>query len=259
MPAVVPVISEVIGLSGLALEVCLLWRVALARLVSKYPYFSFYLSCVLLRTIGLPVAQWYWVERARPDVYAAYYWNSETVGVLLRCLVVWELFRHTFPSGSALKRIVSRAFGIIALGLVVFTFGALWSYEAYAKVRSMNLTLDRSFGFAQSIFVLMILLMGRHYGVQLGRNLWGIGVGFGAWMSMSTVNYAMLDLTGSFFPYWQFVRPLSFIGLLVMWNWALWRASPSPYLAEGTLPVAERDAWTDSWNRTLTSLRKVKP
>jgi len=96
---------------------------------------------------------------------------------------------------------VSRAFGITALGLLIFTFGALWSYLAYSKFLSIHLILDRTFGFAQSIFVLIILLVGRHYGVQFGRNLWGIGVGFGAWMSMSTVNYAMLDLTGSFFPY----------------------------------------------------------
>ena len=254
-----PVISEVIGLSGLALEVCLVWRIVLARLVSKYPYFSFYLACVVLRTIGLPAVQWYWVERARPDVYAAYYWNTETAGVLLRCLVVWELFRHTFPSGSVLRRIVSRAFSFIALALLVFILGALWSYQSYARSGSMNLTLDRSFGFAQSILLLTILLMGRHYGVQLGRNLWGVGVAFGAWMSMSTVNYAMLDLTGSFFPYWQFIRPLSFLGLLVAWNWALWRVSSTPYVAEDALPLGARDIWIESWNRTLTSIRKVKP
>jgi hypothetical protein len=199
------------------------------------------------------------MDRIGPELYATYYWNTETLGVALRCLVVWELFRHAFPSGSGLRRTVSRGFGVVAVGLLVFTVGALWSYEAYARLRSMNLTLDRSFGFAQSIFILIILLTARYYGVQLGRNLWGIAVGFGAWISMSTVNYAMFDLMGSFFPYWRFLRPLSFVGLLAVWTWALWRASPRPYLSDGTVPAADLDNWTEHWNRTQSSLRRVKP
>jgi len=126
-------------------------------------------------------------------------------------------------------------------------------------LRSLNLTLDRSFGFAQSIFILIILLTARYYGVQMGRNLWGIAVGFGAWISISTVNYALFDLTGSFFPYWQFLRPLSFVGLLAVWTWALWDKSPGPYLADRLVPAAALDAWTQSWNRTQDSLRRVKP
>jgi hypothetical protein len=148
---------------------------------------------------------------------------------------------------------------MVVLALTVFALGALWSYAAYGRVRSMNLALDRSFGFAQSIFILSILLVGRHYGVCLGRNLWGIGVGFGAWMSLSTVNYALFDLTGSFFPYWQVVRPLSFIGLLLMWNWALWRPSPILDTSEASVPEAALTTWMQNWDRTFSLLRKVKP
>ena len=109
------------------------------------------------------------------------------------------------------------------------------------------------------MFVLSILLIGRRYGVYLGRNLWGISVGFGAWMSLSTVNYALFDLTGSFFPYWQFVRTLSFIGLLVVWLWALWSPSQSPYIADTPLPDEILNTWTQNWNRTFDSVRKVRP
>jgi hypothetical protein len=259
MPAVVPAIAQVIGLLGVALEVCLVCRLISSRLLSIYPYFSFYLFAALLRNASLPAAYAYLNASNRQDLYSAYYWNTETVGVLLRCLVVWEVFRHTFPSGSPLRKSVSRAFGMIALVLIVFTLGALWGYHVYGQVRSMNLILDRSFGFAQSVLILSILLVGRRYGVCLGRNLWGISVGFGAWMSLSTVNYALFDLTGSFFTYWQLVRTLSFIVLLLVWNWALWRPSHSPYLADTPLPAEALHTWTQNWNRAFDSLRKVRP
>jgi hypothetical protein len=119
--------------------------------------------------------------------------------------------------------------------------------------------LDRSFGFAQSVLILSILLTAKSYDIPLNRNLWGIAVGFGAWISLSTLDNAVIDLTHSFYPYHQFLRPLSFIGLLGAWTWALWEASPIPSIAERPVPKAELDTWTEHWNRTQSSWRSVKP
>jgi len=262
MPAVVPAVPQAIVLFGTVLEVCLVWRLLRTGLVLTYPYFSFYLFCVVLRTAALHAVQWYGIDKIPPDVYASYYWNTETIGVALRCLIVWELFRHAFPSGSPLNKIASKGFGVIAFGLFIFAVGAvgtLWGYHSYASFRSVHPALDRSFGLAQSVFILSILLTARSYGIQLGRNLWGIAVGFGAWISLSTLNNAIIDLTHSFYPYLQFLRPLSFVGLLAVWTWALWQASPSPYLSERPIPVADLHTWTENWNRTQSSLRRVKP
>lgn len=262
MSAVVSAFAQVLVVLSAALEVCLVWRLLRAGLVFTYPYFSFYLSCLVLRTAALHAAQWYGVDKIPPDVYAAYYWNTESIGIGLRCLVVWEVFRHAFSPGSPLNQMAVKGFGIIAFGLFIFAIGtlsALWNYETYAKFHSLYPALDRSFGFAQSAFILAILLTVKFYGIRLGRNLWGIAVGFGAWISLSTLDNAAIDLTHSFYPYLQFIRPLSFVGLLVSWTWALWEVSPIPSVADRPVTTAELDTWTENWNRTQSSWRRVKP
>ena len=262
MSAVVSAFALVFVILSAALEVCLVWCLLRAGLVSRYPYYSFYLFCVVLRTAALHVAQWYGVDRIPPDVYASYYWNTESIGVALRCLVVWEVFRHAFPPGSPLNKIAARGFGVIAFGLFIFAVGtlsALWSYQTYAKLHSLYPAIDRSFGLVQSAFILAILLAVKSYGIRLGRNLWGIAVGFGAWISLSTLSNAAIDLTHSFYPYLQFLRPLSFVGLLASWTWALWEASPLPSVAERPVPTTELDAWAENWNRAQSSWRMVKP
>jgi hypothetical protein len=255
----VPPLSQAIVLLGTSFEVCLVWRLLRNGLTPRYPYFSAYLFCVILRTLALYAVQWYGIENIPPDVYKSYYWNTESIGVALRCLVVWELFRHTFPRGSALNRTVSKGLGLIALGLLIFAVATFWSYQAYATFHSVHPALDRSFGFAQSVLILGILLTARYYDIQLGRNLWGIAVGFGAWISISTVNNAMIDLTHSFLPYWQFVRPLSFVAMVAVWTWAVWEAAPNPQVAEQPVSVSELTAWTEDWNRTLSSVRRAGP
>ena len=93
---------------------------------------------------------------------------------------------------------VSKGFGVIALGLILFSVGILWSYQTYSMVHSAYPAMARSFGFAQAIMILGILLAARYYGLELGRNLRGIAVGFGAWISVSTANNSLIDLRHSF-------------------------------------------------------------
>jgi len=176
--------------------------------------------------------------------------------------VVWELFRHALPSDSPLQKITARGFGIFAVGLFAFAVAAvcaLWSYQTYASLHALYPVLDRSFGLAQTMFTLAILLVVRSYGVQLGRNLWGIAVGFGIWISLSTLSTAIIDIAHSFYAYLQFVRPLSFVGLLCIWVCALWKVSPVPSIVDYSVSAEEVEAWTTQWNQTQSSLRRVKP
>jgi hypothetical protein len=219
------------------------------------------MSCVVLRTAALFATQWYGINRIPADVYSSYYWNTESIGIALRGLVVWELFRHALPSGSPLHKITARSFGIFAVGLFTFAVAAvcaLWSYQNYVSFHSVYPVLDRSFGLAQTLFILAILMVVRSYRIQLGRNLWGMAIGFGIWISLSTLSTAIIDITHSFYAYLQFFRPLSFIALLATWTYALWAASPSPILIDHAVSAEEMHAWTTQWNQTQSSLRRVK-
>ena len=188
-------------------------------------------------------------------LYPSLYWHSDTVDVVLRFLVVWEIFHQTFPKGSGLNRSLSKGLGIAAFLLLVFACATFWGYQNYTNLRSIHLALDRSFDFVQAVMILGTLVMARYYGVRFGRNVRGIALAFGGWVSISTVNSAMVDLTNSFLPYWYYLRPLSFVLMMVAWMWALWVYEPNPPISESG--TAELNQWTEEWNRTVSAARTI--
>ena len=244
-----------IFLLGVALEVCLVWRLLSEGSWHSYPYFSFYVVYVAVGTQVL-----YAIQRFLPALYHDAYWGSESISVALRFLVIFEVFRHTFPRGTVLSRIVSKGFAVIGLLLSVFCVSSFWGVETYNTFHSVYPAIERSFGFAQAVLVLGLLMIARYYGVQLGRNLWGIAVAFGAYASMVTVNNAMVDLSHWFVPFWRVLSPLSFVAMLGMWAWAMWVYAPNPPLVAGeeTMPLLELGEWTDRWNQTISTARRAK-
>jgi Na+-transporting NADH:ubiquinone oxidoreductase subunit NqrE len=244
------VLSFTICVVAIALElgtVLLLFRNSLWR---EYPFFLVYAVWLLTANSGLFITDLYF----RP-IYPAVYWNIDSIDIFLRLLVVWEVFRQTFPKNSGLYRSLSKGLGIIALALLIFACASFWDYQNYTSLRSIHLALDRSFGFVQAIMILGTLVMARYYGLRGGRNIRGIALAFGAWVSVSTANNAMADLTSSFLPYFYRLRPLSFVFMLIVWIWALWVYEPNPPIEESADEDLSR--WTEDWNRTISAARTM--
>ena len=246
------ILSLAIGLAGPVLELLALflllrrglWRVY--RLFFVYAIWLFAANSALLLTDH--------VHHFR-EIYPAVYWHVDSVDIVLRLLVVWEVFRQTFPKNSGLRRSLSKGLAIIAFMLLVLAGGTLWGYQNYNGLRSLHLALDRSFGFVQAVMILGTLGVARYYGVRFGRNIQGIALGFGTWASISTANSAMVDLAHSFLPYGDYLRPVSFVFMLVVWIWALWVYEPNPPIIESQ--PAELNQWTEEWNRTLSAARTI--
>lgn len=237
-------------ITGPVLELCALLLLLRRSLWRVYPRLFGYIVWLLLANSTLLLS--YLKFRA---AYPAVYWHIDTLDVVLRFLVIWEVFRQIFPKSSGLNRSLSKGLGIIALGLLVFASASFWAYQNYIGVRAMHLALDRSFGFVQALMILGTLVMARYYGVRCGRNVRGIALAFGAWVSISTANNAMADLASSFLPYFYYLRPLSFVLMVVVWVWALWVYEPNPPIMESE--AAELSQWTDEWNRTISTARTI--
>lgn len=218
-----------------------LWRV--------YTFFFTYTVWVLIANSALLI-----IDLRFRSIYPGVYWHIDSIDVVLRLLVVWEVFRQTFPKSSRLYRSLAKGLGIIAFGLLMIA-GATFLDQNYSGLRSLHLALDRSFGFVQALMVLGTLVTARYYGVVCGRNIRGIAYGFGAWASISTTNNAMVDLTNSFRPYGDYLRPLSYAFMLAVWVWALWVYAPNPPIVESE--PAELEQWTEDWNRTISAARTI--
>ena len=245
--------SSVILLLSIGLEVSLLWCLFRRHLWRHYSYFCGYVVYNLIVQDFFLFGVW----SLAPRFYRVVYWQTETVSVALRFLVLWEVFRHTFPVGFLTKRMTSKWITVGSLGLGLLS--AIWTLASYRAVPSPYYALERGLGFPQAVLTLGILLLARYYHVPLGRNIWWIAVGFGGYVSISTVNFAVFDLYHSFLPYWQVLVPLSFNAMLAVWIWAVWDYAPNPPIAvaDAAEQAAELDWWRERWKGTLSSVRKV--
>lgn len=250
------VLSLAICITAVALEfgaVLILLRKSLWR---HYPFFSAYAVWLLAANSAIFATDiWSRSPQVSPGLYAAVYWHIDSIDIVLRLLVIWEVFRQTFPRKSGLNRSLSKGLGIAALALLTLACATLWGYQNYTSLRSIHLALDRSFGFVQAIMILGTLAMARYYGVTFGRNIRGIAFGFGGWASILTANSAMVDLTDSFRHFGDYLRPLSFVLMLIVWIWALWVYEPNPPIRESD--AVELNRWTEEWNRTISTARTM--
>jgi hypothetical protein len=247
-------LSYLVFVAGLVLEMLLVWRLLVTGLWRRYSFvFIYILYVVVVQTLFL-----YAVLKWAPGTYARWYWITGTLNLGLRFLLIWEVFRNTFPANSPLRRIVSHGFTIIAVGVITLVTAMLWGIETYGKSHSLPLALERSFGFAQAVLILTILFAARYYQRQLGRNMWGIAVAFGMYSSLATTNSALLDLVHSLLPYWRVLGPLSLVAMVGMWTWAVWVYAPNPAMIVDE--SADADAvrqWSEDWGRTVSGIRKV--
>jgi hypothetical protein len=234
---------------GLLLEVCILWRALRAHLWRHYPFFYAYLGFVFFyNTVTLFV-----LAQLRFSAYAVAYWLGDACAVLLWFFITWEVFRHTFLPAPAVRRVVGRVLWILLIGLTAALFFASKSPGLFFA------DLERKAGFVQAVLLMATILLARYYAMPMGRNIWGMALGLGMFVSVSIVNFAALELVKSFFPYWRLIRPLSFIGMMGIWVWALWSYAPNPKPATVAVEGFERSLaqWAQAWGEVRVALRKV--
>ncbi len=222
-----PLSSSIIFFAGLALEAVITWRLAKGDLWREYPLFTCYIVFLLAQG-GMGFA----LLRYAPSEYPLWFWRTGIVNIFLRFVLIWEVFRHTFPKSSPLRRMVSRQVVVEVLALVAVATGMLWVFETYGKSRSVYLAMERSFGSVQAALILVVLTLARYYQIRLGRNVWGIAVALGMYCSLSTAASAVLELAHfTLFPFWYWLSPLSFVAMLGIWAWAVRVYAPNPGLA----------------------------
>jgi hypothetical protein len=248
-------VSDAICVSAIRLEFVTVLLLLRKRLWREYSFFFAYAIWLLIGNSAILFTFLHFPIDRFPGVYPTVYWNIDSIDVVLRFVVVWEVFHQVFPKSSGLNKTLSKGLGTVALGLLVFGCGSFLVYQNYTGPRSIHLALDRSFGFVQAVMILGTLLVARYYGVKCGRNIRGIALAFGAWVSISTATNAMADLASSFVTYWYYLRPLSFVAMITVWIWALWVYEPNPPIMESESLELER--WSEDWNRTISTARTI--
>lgn len=231
------------------LELLLLWRIQREQMWHRYPLFLVYLCFDLGRTVVL-----FGVMNFRSAIYKPLYWYSESIAIVLRFFIVWEIFRNIFMD-LAIHRGVSKALRLAFFGSVIVFLTARISDQSKLFFPDM----ERKLGCVQVVLLVLILLTARYYRIMLGRNVWGMAVGFGIYVSISMANFSAIELARSFFHYWQLIGPVSFVVMLAVWTWGLWVYAPNPILRGHPRADAQMylDQWKRIWDRMLMVLKKV--
>lgn len=237
-------ILYILPCSAVLVEGLILWRLSTGRMWFRYPYVALYVVFDLIGNLLLfPISSY------KPGWFAAAYWGGQSASMFLRFLVNWEFFRGLFGRPSALREIgykVLVAVELIGLPAILFLG---WSQQSSVHYVYLHLSpvVEQYISIAQALLLLTPAAVARYYGLTLGRNVRGLGAGFGLYVLVRAMNFASLQGFRGFVPYWRILVPASLIGMMAVWLWGFWEYAPSPELR--ALDEEKSYQWKTEWRR----------
>lgn len=211
--------SQIVWLAGLLMEIAILVRSIQCKLFGKYLLFYTYIASVLVVSALLYVA---------PGLYLRFYWPSEFVTAALGCGVIVEISGQVFAQHVSLDRFV-RWIAIIVFGAIFAVFAIHALLLPHWKPAANPADLERDLRIAQAIALLTIVLLTGYYGIEIGKNMKGMILGFGVYVGASIITLTVRLFIGvRFSPAWRIIQPASYDAALLIWAVALWSYQPAP-------------------------------
>jgi hypothetical protein len=215
--------TNLIWLSGIALETIVLFRGLRAALLKKYPLFYAYIGCVLLIEV-LRV----WCYKASPNFYPVFYWNTELVTIVASYTVIFEIFRQALRHNPGVARVAQK------LLLVVFVFALTYAASdlvngGFASVARATADLGRYLLYVKGALLLVMLWLFGRYRISFGRNLLGLTAGYSLVVGLDVINLALLSFPGHELSIgMRKLLPITYLITLAIWCVSLWSVQPDP-------------------------------
>jgi hypothetical protein len=241
---------------AILLELALVVRSVRGDYFKRYPIFYSYISFVFLQSI-LRLA----IYRLEPDWYRSVYWFTEFVGIIAGCSVVFEFCCLCFKGYPGVVK-MARAALLLAF---LFTFSKVLFTAAEGAegwTPALTVLLVRDVRFVQVAATLILVAVVLVYGIPMSRNLKGIILGYGLYLSLVVLNLTYLSVFGERV---QFIvtkiQACSYLLALLAWNVALWSYRPT----EGRAFVAQKsysaicEETNEQLARTKNSVESVLP
>jgi hypothetical protein len=236
---------------GLALELVILLRAVGTKTLTKFPYFYAYLFCVFCVSTWLSVPY-----LASSAAYYKWYWPTQFATLVAGCGVILDIVRHMFACYPGAARVARLA----CLGI----FGATFCYVGLRVtlrpeiVRPVTVTveLERDLRVIQVLLLATVLAIVSYYGIEIGRNVKGLVVGFGTYVSTSLIALALRAFLGARFNAgWELLQSGAYLFALSVWMVALWSYVPQPVPANLMRIQGDYDALAGATREALQSLR----
>ena len=218
----------------LVIEGLLLVRAVTGGFVRKYILFYSYLGWVLaLSSVRLII------YIARPAYYRDFYWDTQPLSVLMGCSLVWEIYRQALRRYAGAARMACNLLLFLLLMVFSRTLINAWNGSGWWQAET-TAELERNMRTVQGILLIALILVLAYYAIPLGRNLKGMLLGYGLFISTSVINLTLRLLLGdSFQKPWQYLQPIFYLAALTVWGLSLWSYQPIP--SPATEPRIEAD------------------
>jgi hypothetical protein len=215
--------STTLWLTALALESVLLLRAFQGNFLKRYPLFYLYLGYVLVSDISLMPFYYLW-----PKLYGYAYWYSEFLSVVLGCGVVWEVYKVAllrYPGAARMARNVLPFLFIFATSRI---FVKAWNSPNWIP-GSTTLETEWDLRIVQIALLTGLVALIAYYAIPLRRDLKGIIYGFSVLVGTSVIHLSLRGHLGDRFQIiWQYIQPMSYILVLLIWCARLWSSATAP-------------------------------
>lgn len=243
-------LSLLLWLAGLLLELLLLVRSVQTKTFTKYLYFYAYIFCVFAVSAGLYIG-----HSMSPSFYEAWYWPTQFATLMMGCGVVLEIVRQALPAYPGAERFARVASWVV--------FAATFCYVEWHVARrtvwstsNATVELERDLRVIEALVLATVLAIVFYYRIELGKNVTGMIVGFGAYVGVSLMTLELRSFVGPRFDaVWPILQTTAYFFALIIWTVALWSYSPNPDPPGGGGGGAGYDALVDGTRARLHSVR----
>jgi hypothetical protein len=210
---------------GTSLELGLLYFAIRRRLYTRLTSFYLYIIFLVPKDI-----LWLYIAHT-PKLYepfwAYFYWTTEFICAFLRLLIISEIYLRVLQEYSTIRRITWRLLSSLTILLFLWTGLAVWQHSHILR-DFVTLGLQRM-ELTQTVLILAILGIAVYYRIQMGAFFGSVLAGIGIYSTIQIVVFQLgtvRDSTaGTIFDY---AHRVSYLGVVVIWDLALWRLSDAP-------------------------------
>jgi hypothetical protein len=236
--------------AGMLFEFLLLVRSVQTKTFPKYLYFYAYIFCVFAVSAGLYIGR-----NASTQFYDAWYWPTQFATLAMGCAVVLEIVRQSLAAYPGAERIARWA--SCAVFAVTFCY-VEWTVASRSKWSTVAATveLERDLRVIEALVLATVLAIVFYYRIELGKNVTGMIVGFGAYIGVSLTTLALRSFVGPRFDTaWGLLQSASFVFGTAVWTVALWSYGPNPKPPADGRGDAGYDALVHGTRAQLESVR----
>lgn len=198
-----------------ALTLFLLVQILLLRAHEKYPLFTAYLCANLLQTaVGVYLYQTYGYKTIYGYRVA---WTTQAIVVIGRGFAAAEICHRILGKFKGIWALAVRI--LIACGGIVLISTLYFGAKSYQLA---VITLEMSLEAFIATWIVGLLLFARYYAVPIELAAGMMGLGLGLLSCCKLLNDLLFERrVQSYLGTWNYVSSAAFVGILLLWNWAL--------------------------------------